>query len=617
MKLVCGILLCWIPERTGGLMMTFRERLNDYMKEIGLTSRELANLSNTSEAVISRYRSGKRLPKPDGDTTYVLSHALSLAAQKKGLDTSENGPYSVASIQNSLLSTLPNAGIDKKDFLSKLNALISSLNISISRFSKYSSYDPSFVSRIIKGERSPSDYVLFARNVGDFCASAYHADSDLEVISALLDVDKKALSGSGHLSAKIVSYLLNQSTDPSEDARTGNDGSDTIESKTTEKFLSQIDSFDLNAYMNLIHFDKINLPSIPFRLGSNKSYTGLKGMKSAELDFLRSVAFSADKSPVYMYSTLPMTTMDEDKDYYRKYMFYLAVIIKKGHDIHIIHHLDRPDDEILTGLMGWIPIYMTGKVHSYYFPGESDPVFKHFLRFSDNIASMGECIGNDIENALIKTTKVPGELKIHRKRALELFGQASLLMNTYRSENALAYREFLTKELSAISEESECIRLLSAPSLYTLSSSMSDDISSFYDFSESDAEMFRSALDFQTDLVHQFFQKGGRMEEYLYTPNESGFTEHPAYLALSGAFIDKNIAYPFDRYMKHVEKERRFSSETPGMTCHVLDGDKYSFRNIQITILKGKWAMISKNTAPAIHFVIHHPKLVNAITELL
>ena len=37
------------------------------------------------------------------------------------------------------------------------------------------------------------------------------------------------------------------------------------------------------------------------------------------------------------------------------------------------------------------------------------------------------------------------------------------------------------------------------------------------------------------------------------------------------------------------------------------------FRNLCILIHEGRWAMISKSNAPAIHFVIHHPKLRAAI----
>lgn len=39
----------------------------------------------------------------------------------------------------------------------------------------------------------------------------------------------------------------------------------------------------------------------------------------------------------------------------------------------------------------------------------------------------------------------------------------------------------------------------------------------------------------------------------------------------------------------------------------------HAFRNLQILIHEGRWVMVSKGKAPAIHFVIRHPKLCVAI----
>ena len=43
----------------------------------------------------------------------------------------------------------------------------------------------------------------------------------------------------------------------------------------------------------------------------------------------------------------------------------------------------------------------------------------------------------------------------------------------------------------------------------------------------------------------------------------------------------------------------------------------HTFRNIQISILDKHWVMVSKNKSPSIHFVIHHPKLRNAIENFI
>ena len=42
-----------------------------------------------------------------------------------------------------------------------------------------------------------------------------------------------------------------------------------------------------------------------------------------------------------------------------------------------------------------------------------------------------------------------------------------------------------------------------------------------------------------------------------------------------------------------------------------------AFRNLQILIHQGRWVMVSKGKAPAIHFVIRHPKLRYAIESFI
>ena len=41
-----------------------------------------------------------------------------------------------------------------------------------------------------------------------------------------------------------------------------------------------------------------------------------------------------------------------------------------------------------------------------------------------------------------------------------------------------------------------------------------------------------------------------------------------------------------------------------------------AFRNIQIIIHEKKWVIVSKNQAPAIHFLIRHPKMRNAFENM-
>ena len=57
--------------------MEFYLLLDNYIKEIGCTAKQLAEKSKLSASVISRYRSGDRVPSPDSDILKKLATGIS------------------------------------------------------------------------------------------------------------------------------------------------------------------------------------------------------------------------------------------------------------------------------------------------------------------------------------------------------------------------------------------------------------------------------------------------------------------------------------------------------------------------------------------------------------
>ena len=93
------------------------------------------------------------------------------------------------------------------------------------------------------------------------------------------------------------------------------------------------------------------------------------------------------------------------------------------------------------------------------------------------------------------------------------------------------------------------------------------------------------------------------------------FERHPTVLPLSGMFYGKDICLTYDEYSEHIRQTERFMQIHENYTAEFTKAN--AFRNLQILIHEGQWAMISKGNAPAIHFVIHHPKLRGAIENFI
>ena len=78
-------------------------------------------------------------------------------------------------------------------------------------------------------------------------------------------------------------------------------------------------------------------------------------------------------------------------------------------------------------------------------------------------------------------------------------------------------------------------------------------------------------------------------------------------------FSEKGLRYTYQEYLKHLAATKQFAEDHAGYDLYT--DTVQTFRNIQIQINMGKWVIVSKNNAPAIHFVIKHPKMIHAFED--
>ena len=94
-------------------------------------------------------------------------------------------------------------------------------------------------------------------------------------------------------------------------------------------FLISLDDFNLNDFIKAIKFDELKVPNIPFYKAKTKSYYGIEEMKRGELDFFKATVLSKDTEDIFMCSDMPMEDMAEDTEFGKKWMFGIAMCLKK------------------------------------------------------------------------------------------------------------------------------------------------------------------------------------------------------------------------------------------------------------------------------------------------
>ena len=577
--------------RKGMEKMNFQECLNNYIIQIRCNGKELARNSKISETVISRYRKGERAPSADSEYLKKLSDGIIKTAAEKGIRDFK---------ADKVLQTLRESLEDNRDepaFNSqKLDILLRELDINISRIAAFLHYDPSYLSKIRTGKRNPAHQQQFIEKICEYVASNYKDEQDRKKVTYLIQCNEDEITDSSLYRKKLREWL---SSSKPEDV------------DYVSGFLRKVDSFNLDDYIRVIHFDSFKVPKVPFQLPVSRHYYGLKEMREGELDFLKHTVLSKSMKPLYICSDMPVEDMAADKDFAKKYMFGLAMVLKKGLHIHIIHDVERPMKDMMLGLENWVPLYMTGQISPYYLKGVQNRVYSHLHYCSGQVAMTGDCISGHHDLAHYYLTSRKEEVLISQKNMEFLLKKAHPLMDIYREERK---KELYAALIENAGKEGRRRRVLAVPDLGVLPEKLLEDILERNHVVLNEKTVIlecykRSVTCLETTLKHSV------VEDEVSVLSEAEYEKYPPVLPLAECFLEKDIHLTYEEYQACIKAGRDYAKANENYQFNLTKIK--GFHNIQITCFEGKWCMISKNRTPAIHFVIHHPKLRYALENMV
>ena len=570
--------------------MTFCEQLNEYILKIDCSSKELADTSNLSPTVISRYRNGERTPNIRSKQLESLVDGLYQLASEKNVDFKKEDIYKTLSI------TLNDVHIDLEQLVKNFNDLTSALNISMADLSRKLGYDSSYLSKLRAGNIFPTKPQTFIDDVCKFVVNKYVQEDEKKIVSSLINCP--------------CENLTNQS-DYYENLRSWFSTNITPTRNYIDDFLKHLDAFDLDQYIKAIHFNEMKIPFVPFYKSGTKNYYGIEEMKKGELDFFKATVFSKSTEPVFMCSDMPMEDMAKDVEFGKKWMFAIAMTLKKGLHLNIIHNLDRPFNEMMLGLESWIPIYMTGQVSPYYLKNFQDSVYCHFNYVSGATALTGECINGYHDKGKYFLTSNKADISYYRDKCNCLLSKASPLMEIYRTESQNAFNAFMTSSTNIIGNRR---RILSSLPIHTISEELLLRILKRNKISNDNIKNILESVKNQKQIIETILNSNTFNDELSELSKEDFDKDIPA-LSLSDSFYEHRIYYTYDEYLEHLNLTKQYAKTQKNYTLKT-DSNK-TFKNIQVLICQNKYVMISKDTSPSIHFVIHHSKLRNAIENFI
>ena len=561
--------------------MSFKDILNEYLEKINCSSKELSNVSNISESVISRYRSGERTPKENSkqiekliDAIYELANNKNIKIDKKEIEERLN--KSITKENN----------FDYDSFSKNFNELINILKININDISKFIAFDSSHISRIRYGKAKPSDPIAFSKKVCEYIGYKYTDSNSKKKLCTILNCKEKDVF------EELYKFLTNNSKNSK---------------NYINDFLNNLDDFNLNDFIKAIKFDKLKVPTIPFYKTKSKHYYGIEEMKKGEIDFFKNTIFSKDKNDIFMCSDMAMEDMAEDINFGKKWMFMIAMSLKKGLHLNIIHNLDRPFNEMMLGLESWIPIYMTGQVSPYYLKEVKNSVYNHLNYVSSACALEGECIKGFHNKGKYYLTTNNKEISYYKEKSKLLLKKANSLMDIYTIDNKNSYNIFLYNDYKTHSDRK---RYLSSLPIFTMSNSLLKKILKRNKLSNDE---IKEIIEYKKneEMINLELLNDNIITDNIYIEKEEDFINNEIYLSLENLFTDKKIKYSYDEYLEHLEELKKFKNKN----YKVVYMDNKTFKNITVTILEKNFVLISKNANPVVHFVIRHPKLIDAINN--
>ena len=569
--------------------MSFSDKFNEYLSLLNVSYPQFARYSGMSASAVRRYKNGESEPVAESAQIKKLANGIYRMSVEKNLALDED--EILGELEGSLRDSV---SIDYKSYVANLNALIKQLDIRVTVLAKALSFDPSHISKILSGQRRPGHILDFTQSVGSYIARICSDGQHTGDLAMLIGCEENQLDSPRAVSDAVTKWL-SSNTELSQENPLG-------------AFFDKLESFSLDEYINAIHFNDIKLPTTPFQLPTNKTYTTLDGMKKCELDFIKATVLSKSRQDVILYSDMPLAEMAKDEDFAKKWMFGTAMMLKKGLKMHFIHNVHRPFNEMMLGLESNIPMYMTGQIAPYYLAVPTDKIFTHIIKVSGAAAMEGSAIAGYQSEGEYHLTKSDDKIRFYRRKAERLLKKASPLMDIYRSDRKEEYRDAMKR-----SWQSGDRMTVSAPlPLFTLSEEALSGILARNNVSKAESDEIKHFHSEYYSMVTEFLQYN-KLSVVLPDLSKEQFEAAPIHLALSDIFCETDIPCTFEEYSAHLQATRDFADKYPNLTVNT-DPDP-AFRNITYSVLQNEAVIVSKNKYPTIHFIIHHKKLVQAFSN--
>lgn len=479
-------------------------------------------------------------------------------------------------------------------FSEKLNYLMNITNTSNSTLAKAIPLDPSFVSRLRNGIRTPAKNENYIEKIAEFFSEKIQYDYQKSALCEILDISISSFpDNEERVNIILWEWLQKEQTNKIE---------------SVGQFLSDISDFSfqsMNKNVNLSHDNTANSDVIE----ANVQY-GLKGRQDLVMSFLEELTKNNTPDTIYGFNEDSISWLYDDDEYRELFQYMLINTLNKGNRFKVIHTFKRTLNEMFSLIETWLPIYLTGYCEPYYYPKMRDGLMKNTLLLAPKTAAMYSftcgCNDDNTFNILIKDKRL---IHQYSEEFNKYLNQCNPLIKIFSdSTNGIQYGAL--KEFDSIGENS--IHKNNMFSSFTIPKSTLKRM--LHRTNETHA---REIMDSYSASNDNFIKQ---LEQYSYTdtitlpPIEQINDNNVIYYCYySNGYFETN--YTKKEFIEHIKMVIHYLKAYDNYNLVIIP--TYSIPNCIIHAKKDVGVLLAKESDPQIMLAINEKTMSNAVWEYM
>lgn len=589
--------------------MKFNEKLNKLILELNISNAYLAKFSNIDPSLISRLRTGKRIPSNNSNQIKCIAKGFELIAKKDKLESkimeicdNKHSKISDAIIEwfykedsnlkkeRKVREVKSNRDeiIRLKTFTGKLNTLMTELNISNIKLAKGINIDTSLVSRYRSGKRIPSDK---NRIVNDICE--FVIKYNLNKVANILNIDSNNIKKE-EVFKRLLDWFLEEKKE--------------LKTTSIDKFLESIDTFNLDTNLALtLSSDMLRISN-----GSIKEfevYHDEEGLRNAVLRFLTSIAKENENREILFYSDESIDWLTRDKTFTKKWAMLMFYILNKKNNIKIIHNINRNINEIIEEIENWIPFYMTANVVPYYFKNNNDNHFSHTIMVADNLSSVySSHVYNSSAEVSYYYSNYKSEVKNMSEQFKVLLSYCDPLMKQYTKDHK---KEYINDLKQFEYSKTKTKTLLSTLPLYTMPYSL---LESILEKNNIDNVIKKELIEYYQNRVNAFNENILNYKHIDYCQINS-LKDKELVIDIPEIIIKKSLYYDEKDLIEHIKNIDNISKKNSNYVFKTIK--ETNLNNLSIIYKENTGVFLIKNSNPSVALNISHNIICSAIETFI